>query len=470
MRRLPLFFLTLSVYLLQASGAFPSPPPRPYPPIWPDSRYNDDFSALASGQVQPADFFDPIKLIPFNETKDIYLSIGGEARLMYEFYENNLWGAGPQDDGGYLLQRYLLHADLRLTPAARIFAQLQSSLIDGRRGGPRPPDRDELDLHQAFAEWTPWRAEDFRAGLRVGRQELNYGSSRILTFRDGPNNRLAFDAAKVMLGGEGWTLDAFAGRPVETDQRAFDNQALDTQSIWGLYAVTGVPHVPGLKADLYFLGYDRDPSRFNEGPGGETRYSWGTRLHGRWGGFDTNVEGLYQFGSYGEGGISAWTLASDSGYTWLEAPWKPRLGLKANIASGDETPGDGDLETFNALYPRGGYFGDIGLIGPANFMNLHPTLTVVPAKGWKLEADAIFFWRESTGDGVYGPAGNLLRPAAGSDERYIGTQIDFVATWQVDPHWSWSVTYARFFAGAFLRETGPDEDVDFVQVRTTYRF
>jgi len=448
-------------------------PKRPYPPLWPDSRFNDDFSALGNPEyqpVEPRDFWDPVKWIALDAERGIHLSIGGEARLAYEMISNASFGAGPQDDGRYLMHRYLLHADLRLTPAARVFAQLQSSLLEGRRGGPRPTDRDELDLHQAFAEWTPWREDGFQAGLRVGRQELNYGSSRILTFREGPNNRLSFEAAKVMLSGQGWLLDAFAGRPLETDARAFDNQALETQSIWGLYSVLDVPALPSWQADLYFLGYDRDPARFNEGAGGETRYSWGTRLHGRKSGWDWNFEGLYQFGDYGGGTISAWTLASDTGHTWTDAPGRPRLGLKANIASGDEERGDGDLGTFNALYPRGAYFGEIGLIGPANFINLHPSLTLQPARGWRLHSDVVFFWRESTEDGVYGPGGNLIRPAGTSRARYVGTQVDFSASWQVDPHWSVSVEYGHFFTGSFLRETGPAEDVDFVQVKSTYRF
>ncbi|NJK91355.1 MAG: alginate export family protein [Blastochloris sp.] len=418
-------------------------------------RYLDDFSALA-GSVEPKDFWDPVKFIPFDKEKNIYLSLGGEARLTYEFYENNLFGAGPQDNGGFFLQRYLLHADFHVAPSFRSFVQLQSSLIDGRRGGPRPVDRDELDLHQTFAEWTPLE-EDFKLSLRVGRQELNYGSGRLVTFRDGPNNRLAFEAVVLTLArpADQWSVDGFVGRPLETDARAFDNQTLDTESLWGLYATTAVPGVQGLKSDLYFLGFDRDPSRFNEGIRGETRYSLGSRLHGRWAGVDMNLEGLYQFGNFGEGNLSAWTFASDNGYTWSQLPGKPRLGMKANIASGDETSGDGNLNTFNALYPRGGYFGEIGLIGPANFYNFHPNLSFVPAKGLRVSTDAIFFWRQSLNDGIYGPSGNLIRAAGTSQADYIGTQIDFSIHWQIDPHWSCSFEYAHFSQVILSRTPAP---------------
>jgi hypothetical protein len=51
-----------------------------------------------------------------------------------------------------LLQRYLFHADYHLAECLRVFGQLQSSLEGGRPGGPRPPDRDAIDIHQLFAD------------------------------------------------------------------------------------------------------------------------------------------------------------------------------------------------------------------------------------------------------------------------------------------------------------------------------
>jgi len=62
---------------------------------------------------------------------------------------------------------------------------------------------------------------------------------------------------------------------------------------------------------------------------------------------------VYQWGSFGRGEIRGWMVASDTGYTFPSLPLKPRLGVKANIASGDEEPADQDLQTFNHLFPKG---------------------------------------------------------------------------------------------------------------------
>src|SRR5436309_400935 len=43
------------------------------------------------------------------------------------------------------------HADYHPAEWLRVFGELQSSLEGGRPGGPRPPDRDAIDIHQLFA-------------------------------------------------------------------------------------------------------------------------------------------------------------------------------------------------------------------------------------------------------------------------------------------------------------------------------
>ncbi len=67
---------------------------------------------------------------------------------------------------------------------------MQSSLEDFRDGGPRPTDRDDLDLHQTFADLrVPFSGSD-ELTLRAGRQEMAYGSQRLISVRESPNNRL----------------------------------------------------------------------------------------------------------------------------------------------------------------------------------------------------------------------------------------------------------------------------------------
>src|SRR2546430_3550312 len=72
-------------------------------------RYNEDWSFLHDSSRR-TDWLDPIKFIALDDT-NIYVSFGGEARLKYELYTQPVFNQTPADDNGFLLQRYLLHAD-----------------------------------------------------------------------------------------------------------------------------------------------------------------------------------------------------------------------------------------------------------------------------------------------------------------------------------------------------------------------
>lgn len=439
------------------------------PPAFKALRYDEDYRYLRSANVV-GDALDPIKFIALPFDPEAFLSFGGEARQRYEFYRNAQWGQGPQDGNGFFLQRYMLHVDAVLNLSFRVFAQLKSGIETGRVGGPRPTDEDRLDLNQAFLD-TKWSlGERSSFTLRVGRQELAFGSSRVISFREGPNIQQAFDGARGTFQTSAWRFDLLAVEPVQTKVGTFDDGSDSNQKLWGVYAVTALPSLPGGHIDLYYLDLVRAVARFDQGSAREERRSLGARLWGSHSGWDYNFEFIYQDGTFGRGKIRAWTIASDTGYTFGRARGRPRVSLKADIASGDRDPNRADLQTFNPLFPRGSYFNESSLIGPDNFIDLHPGIEVKVAKGVTVSADCDFFWRESVRDGVYGPSVNLVRSGRLSSARYVGTQPAVSMQWRPDRHWSLALAYAHFHAGSFLRQTGPARDVDFGTTSVTYQF
>ena len=453
---------------LQAQAADDSAPPFS-PPPFKQLRYDENYSYLRDPSRR-TDYLDAIKFIPLKNDGDWYLTLGGEIRERYEYYNNNLWGRGPEDDNGYLLQRYMVHADAHLGDYFRAFAQFKSGLEDGRNGGPRPTDRDDFDLHQAFVDvrLPLWDTDSLT--LRVGRQELAYGSSRLVSYREGPNVRLSFDAAKAIVKVGSWQLDAFFAKPVRTKTGVFDDDPDPGQNFWGLYAVTPVPFLPSGSLDLYYLGLDRDHARFDQGTAHEQRHSLGARIWGRKAGWDYNLEFVYQFGTFGSGDIQAWTTASDVGFTFETAPFKPRFGLKANATSGDDNPNNPGLQTFNPLFPRGAYFGEPALIGPANHIDIHPQLDLSLLRNITLSLGWDCFWRENTHDGIYGPAVNVIQSGRTSDARYVGNQAEAMVECRLGRHLTLTADYAHFFAGDFLKQTTPGKDVDYFSAWLTYRF
>src|SRR5262249_28721442 len=159
----------------------------------------------------------------------------------YEYFHNAQWGAGPQDHDGYLLQRYMLHGDLHLSDQVRAFTQLKSGVVTDRTGGPRPTDEDRLDLHQGFVDVAGRLGGDDTLTMRLGRMELQYGSSRLVSVRESPNVRQSFDGALLILRTGGWRVDAFAVHPVETVPGEFDDASDRSRDFFGLYGTGPLP-------------------------------------------------------------------------------------------------------------------------------------------------------------------------------------------------------------------------------------
>ena len=79
-------------------------------------------------------------------------------------------------------------------------------------------------------------------------------------------------------------------------------------------------------------------------------------------GWDFDYEGLWRFATLDSADIRAWTVASDTGYRFPTARFKPRISAAADISSGDN-PNSKTLGSFNTLFPKGNYFGALATTG-----------------------------------------------------------------------------------------------------------
>ena len=444
----------------------------PSEPRYSLTRYDDDFSYLHDPACHN-DFWEPLKYIPFDAQGDWYLSFGGEIRERYERFHNPLWGEQPQSPGGFLLQRYLVFGDLHLGENVRVFAELMSDWENFRVGGPRPQiDEDQLDFSQFFVDVRlhPFN-QDATLTFRVGRQWLIYGSQRLISDRYGPNVPLPFDGFRAILNAEPWRVDAFITKPVETNLGVFDDEPRLQTTFWGIYAVRPLSLITGGNVDLYYLGIHNKLATYAEETGTETRHTLGTRLWGARGPWDSNTEFVGQTGVFHDGYILAWSAATDTGYTLEEVPLKPRLGLRAGVASGDHDEKGPNLQTFNPLFPTGFYFSQAILNGPLNLYSIQPGLTLDLGDSITLNTVWSWFWRQSTNDGLYGLSGMLVRPVGTTRDSYIGNQAQVTFDWQLDNHTHFQVNCLHFFVGGYLKNTAPTgKDVDFVTTSIQYLF
>lgn len=410
--------------------------------------------------------FDTLKAIPLVADGSSTLTLGGELRERYEYTRNPQFGLKAPGENDYLLQRASIYADAHIGPNFRTFVGLVSGLAPGWSGTPPATQEDRLDLLQAFGEATvPFGSSVF--ALRGGRQELSLGSSRLVGVRESPNIRREFDGARGWWAdNSGDRIDAFLVRPVTLEGGTFDDEPDGSQLFGGLYSTWALP-MTGV--DLYYLGLQRDDARFSQGTGDERRHSVGLRLFGQREAIDWNLEGVYQWGSFGSDAIQAWTASADVGYTLGDVMFSPRLGLKADAISGDGDLNDGTLRTFNPLFPKLPYFSDANLVEPANLLDLQPNVTMALAPGVTANVAWNPLWKDETADAFYVPP---LVPASGtanSDGRFIGQQVSTGIEWKATDRLTLAATYVHFEPSSATREAG-GQSGDFAAASVKVRF
>lgn len=467
------------------------------PPDFKPEPAEEDWSAMRDPAARRT-FLDRIKYIPLRRRKeDWYLSIGGDVKPRHEFFNGENWGASrPSDPNGYVLQRYMLHLDFHLGHRWRTFVEVKSGVENNRRSAPRPIDENYFDLHQAFVEVGLGRAVKFRPtalganatgegaadakvaaetevpvlSLRAGRQELSFGASRLVSTREGTNVRLSFDALRATFRRGRARVDGFVAKPVEIDRAAFDEPHPD-QTLWGVYAVRPVGFLPGDgKADVYYFGFDSKRARFDQGVGREIRHTVGTRLWGRRGDWEYNHEFILQAGKFGRGKILAGAVSYNIAYNLLKLPLRPRLSINGDVVSGDRRSSQSNLNTFNPLFPKNGYYGDLNLLTPANLIDVIPAIQFALTERLSVSLRSYFFWRQSPGDGVYSPGGALTKPSGLSQARFVGMQPLVELQYEADRHTTVTATYANFAPGRFIKETPPGENVSYFTAYLKFRF
>lgn len=396
-----------------------------------------------------------------------YLSLIGQIREHGEYQDHPEFGL-QHPDNGYFQQRYLASADLHLGQHTRGFLQLGSSFTSFRDGGPRPSiDQSRLDINQGFIDVATRQASP-NLVLRIGRQLLAIGSSRMIAAGTSLNVEQPFDGFRTTLLADDWIVDLLAVRPVAISNGPFTNKPDHSKSLWGAYASRNISHV--IKLDLYYVGLDAKSTHYVQGSSREQRETFGARLSSQTSLRDGDIEFTGQTGAFGSDTIRAWSASGHFGRTLTAQFPKPHLELNAGIHSGDHNPSDRCLGTFNPLFPDGNYLGESITLGPTNLAVVRPAVRLEPTHQLALNANFEMLWREARKDGLYDHAGNLLYTPAASLARHVGSQIQTELRYSPGHHIIASLVFEHFFAGPFLRQNPPGKSLNFLSPQVSWNF
>ena len=423
-------------------------PPRPAILF---NRWQEDWSVLADPRV-PREPLDNLKYIPLSsDDPKTYLSLGAGLRERFEANDATSFGVGTNGNQDYVISRAEVNADLRVAGQFQFFVQLQNDNAFGKNIL-TPVDQNRLDLEQAFIALV----EPLAGGtlkVRLGRQQLGFDLQRFVSVRDGPNVRLSYDAAWVDYEHGPWRTIAFYSHPVQVrDLRSFDDYSNNQLTYGGFRIERSIMDTASLSA--YVSRFTQDGAKFPGAHGDERRDIVDVRFAGTRGSLDWDVEAMNQVGRIGPQDIEAWAFGSLAGYTLTDLPWRPRLGIQVDAASGDRSPTDNRLNTFNPLFPNGYYVTLAGYTGYVNFIHVKPSVTVHPLANLKLMGAVGFQWRETTADAVYTQPDIPVAGTVGRPGRYTGTYGQFRADYALNSHVSLALEVVHFAIADAVRAAG----------------
>lgn len=472
------------------AGGVEMPPISDKGPRFLNLRYDEDYSYLDDFPEQRGD--DPrMKLKNIHLDDDWRLDFGGEFRLRMDSRTNAFLGRESDTHNNQQFYRWLLHADLKYRDAFRLFAQGIVAHAEDQDGPFAPTQENHGDVQQLFA--------DFRLPadltLRVGRQELAYGVERLVGPLDWVSTRRRFDGVKLMYRGSRFDVDAFWTRPVMVRRESADawNENSDFYGIYATYRGGAQPpkgavccsihggqstHATGSYSTLdgYFFGLNRyaDTVNPNGRSGDLSVYTLGTRFAGRYGAWDFDAEAAGQWGHWAGDRVHAWSAAIDGGYTFENAPMHPRLGTGIDFTSGDDTPYDDKVGTFNQLFPFDRVcIGILDLIGRQNLTRTYAALDLWPVKDRvRLSTIYHYYFLSEERDALYNASGiPLLRDGKGRSGLAFGSELDIWLDWSMTAWSTLSIGYSHFWDGRYVHDrVRGDDDTDLVLVQYRYRF
>jgi hypothetical protein len=431
-------------------------------------RYNDNFSDLKRDSVSKKGL-QKIKYIPL--TGKATISFGGEIREQLQYYSNINFGDIPptfyKSITWQLWHRVMAHTNIEISKKIRMFAQLGSTF---RFINPNPltPEIDEnkLSLQQAFLDYhfnKNWM-------VRIGRQELSYGNHRLITFREGPNTRLPFDAAILKYSSGKRNVDVLALTPIISRKDVFDDVSFKDMIV-GVYATEKFIQKKFI-ADYYILNFQSNRRQYNYISGKENRNIVGFRLFSEMPTSNYEIEGTYQFGKFNNQHIKAYSISIDLDHN-LNMKSNLILGVAGNYVSGDKNSKDDQLNTYNLLFSKPQY-GLAAPIGATNMITVNPYMKIRPTRKSNIYVGTNFMWRQSKQDGTYSPGAIEMRPNPGavftSVKKQIGTLFILETNYFVNNHISFAIDASQFLAGNYIKKSGKGKDITYLSFKANYKF
>lgn len=386
----------------------------------------------------------------------------GQLRIRPEFVTNvdNFNSSLDEDQNMFSTQRLRLGVETTPLPWLTGRFVLQDVRGWGVNDFTSADRSDPLRVHEAYLKTRifPGFAE-----LKLGRQEWEFGSKRMVSRSDWSQAGRSFDGADLTVVYENYLqLDLLVAL---VDERAPSD---GTDSVFGGLYLT-VPYITGLDFDGYFLYLkdDRDGARRNVGTVG-VRAAGKLPVHKA---LFFDVEATLQFGTVTEGyELDAVTGDNDHfatayhlevGYDVPVQAVNPSVAVFFDAASGDGNtspthPDNDGHYGFIPLFPtKHAMLGKMDLWNLTNIWDLGGRLSAAPLKGLQVSMELHSMHLVSDTGAL--PRGNAVNSSLTTPIRTdLGTELDLWADYRLNENIAFGIGYSVLFPGGALEDQTPN--------------
>ncbi len=411
-----------------ASETIPTPattPPAAEPPPQADTKAEAAPTAPPAEEAKPGPTFEP----------GAHAFLRGEGRI------NPDLGAGAAQDQGAILSRIRLQLRAMWGPVA-VFAQVQDARTFGFEAG-TAANSANTDLHQGYLQLGGKKGR-VDGWVRAGRQEIVYGTERLIGPLGWMPNARSFDAIRMHgeLDKRFYVDGMFAilapvrtvtATPADPMDPPLTAKSAGTQ-LAGL--MFGARVHEAFAAELLGLFIREDAKdealNFDRKIASVGPHIWGKPVKG----LSYDAEGHVQFGRFNGRQHLAWAAAANVQYVYDAGKVKPGVAVGYAIASGDTCTGDPTMgeacnsakstEFFNFFPTNHKFYGLVDLFGWRNMRDLQAGLILGIPKVLTLKPTYHFFQLQNP-EGRWSNAGGATVGQGwlvGNTDNNLGHEID----------------------------------------------
>lgn len=387
------------------------------------------------------------------------VTVSGEERFRYEYKKDFDFNKSREDNGGLFFHRFRLNAKATFGDAAEIFIEGLDAQTGAHGIKATTNQTDDFDLHQAYLNILNIAGSDF--DIKLGRQELKYGKGRLVAAPTWSNRIRSFEAGVVHYDHSGFYGDILYGQDVKYDDDKLNssrNEEMLAGTYFGYQKDKAAPLTEGYFLSLIDIKGANDIHRYTLGARLQTKIPAGALL---------DIEMPFQLGetgttTAGTKTIRAYAFHADVSKSFEKCPWKPKLTVAYDEASGDKDPNDSVNNTFVPLYQSThDPYGLMDLFRWQNMRNPEVSLTFSPTEKLKFIPQVDFFWLQSKFDNWYNSSGgNVRTKTSGERGYYVGNELSLRASYDPNKNIKLESGYAHFFPGGYVKDSGADDDAD----------